>query len=329
MLASEAIARWPSLKDELGHDLAYRRGGNLHVADSDERAEQLQHYVAEQQLHGFTDVRLVDRATALELAPGLGDRVIAGSYSPADGHADPRLTTNAFANAAQRQGARYRRERVLRVESNDDGAAFIETAAGRIEAEEIVVCAGAWSNHLLGWAGLPLRRTPSQMLLTTAAEPDLLRPVIGAAGPLSLKQLPGGEFFIGGGWPGTENPDGESCGTRPDSIEGSWANAVAIYPVVGRQKIQQAWCGLEASTIDAIPVIGRLRDQLNLSVATGFSGHGFAISPAVGRAMAELLSGHPTPQLAGLDPRRFADLAPERIRRFNELPEYPLGVAFG
>jgi sarcosine oxidase subunit beta len=167
------------------------------------------------------------------------------------------------------------------------------------------------------------------MLLTTAADSDLLRPVIGAAGPLSLKQLRGGEFFIGGGWPGTESPDGESCSTRPESVDGSWATAVAIYPPVGRQKIKKAWCGLEASTIDAIPVIGRLPDQLHVSVATGFSGHGFAISPAVGRAVAEMLSGHPTPQLAGLDPRRFAHLAPERIRAFNDLPEHPLGVAFG
>src|SRR5438477_311179 len=101
-LASEAIARWQTLEQELEADLHYRRGGNLMLAESDAEAEQLVEFVQRQQEQGFADVRLVDRYEAHALVPGLNDRVVAGSYSPSDGQADPALTTRAFAAAAER-----------------------------------------------------------------------------------------------------------------------------------------------------------------------------------------------------------------------------------
>src|SRR6266566_7549699 len=107
MLAIEAIERWRTLEQELEADLHYRQGGNLLLAESDTEANQLSEFVHRQQEVGFTDVRLVDRSEALALVPGLNERVVAGSYSPSDGQADPVLTTRAFASAAQHFGATY------------------------------------------------------------------------------------------------------------------------------------------------------------------------------------------------------------------------------
>src|SRR5690348_11583276 len=106
-LAIEAIERWKTLEQELEADLHYRRGGNLLLAESDAEADQLVKFVDHQHEIGFADVRLVDRKEALSLVPGLNDRVVAGSFSPIDGQADPVLTTRAFAIAAQRLGAIY------------------------------------------------------------------------------------------------------------------------------------------------------------------------------------------------------------------------------
>src|SRR5438270_7115570 len=106
-LAIEAIERWKTLEQELEADLHYRRGGNLMLAESDTEAEELITFVQRQQAMGFTDVRLVDRQEVHRLVPGLSERVVAGSYSPSDGQADPPRTTRAFARAAQRQGATY------------------------------------------------------------------------------------------------------------------------------------------------------------------------------------------------------------------------------
>src|SRR5258708_14679768 len=101
LLASEAIARWPDLEQELDADLHYRQGGNLLLATSDADIEQLAAFVRQQQAMGFTDVRLLDHQQTHALVPGLNPDVVAGSYSPADGHADPPITTGAFPRAPQ------------------------------------------------------------------------------------------------------------------------------------------------------------------------------------------------------------------------------------
>src|SRR5207244_10386476 len=106
-LASEAIQRWKTLEQELEADIGYRHGGNLLLAESDIEVNYLSKFVDKQHEMGFADVQLVDRKEALSLVPGLNDRVMAGSYSPDDGQADPILTTRAFAKAAQRYGANY------------------------------------------------------------------------------------------------------------------------------------------------------------------------------------------------------------------------------
>src|SRR5262249_6612282 len=106
-LASAAIERWPTLAEELEADLQYRRGGHLLLAENDVEAEHLQTLVERQHELGFADVCFVDRQEAFSLVPGLGGQVVAGSFSPSDGQANPALTTRAFASAAKRHGAVY------------------------------------------------------------------------------------------------------------------------------------------------------------------------------------------------------------------------------
>jgi sarcosine oxidase subunit beta len=93
------------------------------------------------------------------------------------------------------------------------------------------------------------------------------------------------------------------------SIAGGWAAGVGIVPAVGEQSIIRRWCGLEAECFDHIPLIGPAPGLDGLTLAVGFSGHGFAIAPGVGRCVAEQMAGRPAPELAGL--------APSRIARFN------------
>src|SRR5579859_1015600 len=311
-LASEAIQRWPTLSEELEADLHYRQGGQLLLAENDSEAEQVAAYVHQQHEMGFSDIQLINRAEALQLVPGLNPQVVAGSYSPADWQASPPHTTRAFARAAQRHGAIYRTNTAaLSLLTDASRVTGVRTTRGDIEAQHTVLSAGAWSDELALTAGLrlPIRTVALQMLLSTPAQPGILRPVIGAISrELSLKQLDDGSFFIGGGWPGDVSPDRRSYTMRPDSIAGNWSTACELLPAVARQRIARSWCGLEAQSIDDIPFIGPAPGLDGLTLALGFSGHGFALSPAVGRAVADLINGQPTIELDSLNPARIAHL---------------------
>ena len=59
---------------------------------------------------------------------------------------------------------------------------------------------------------------------------------------------------------------------------------------------------------DVVPVLDRADPIDGLFISTGFSGHGFQQSPAVGRILAELITGGQT----------SFDISPFRLERFEE-----------
>lgn len=81
-------------------------------------------------------------------------------------------------------------------------------------------------------------------------------------------------------------------------------NLRAAWPVFEQAELAQAWAGVIDVTPDSNPVIGDVTALKGLTMATGFSGHGFGTSPAAGQLAADLVSGH-TP-LIDPKPYRFA-----------------------
>ena len=228
------------------------------------------------------DVVLIDAHETRSIAPVLGPSVVGGVFSAGDGQANARLVTNAFREAAVRHGARFVREK--------GGARF---------APATVLAAGSWTPRLVE---LPVRPVALQMLLSDPA-PPVLAPTIGSEErPLSFKQLPSGAFFIGGGWAAEFDEQAHRCRVLRESVEGSWRTATELIPALGERKLVRSFCGLEGTSFDGAPLIGRVSE--NLYAAAGFSGHGFQLAPAVGRAVADDLLGRPVPELAALSPTR-------------------------
>jgi len=320
-LASAAIARWPTLETELDANLHYHQGGQLLLAETDDEVAQLVAFVAAQQAMGFADVRLVQSDELRELAPGLARTVLAGSFSPADGQADPMLTTRAFAAAAQRAGAAYLTHTACLALRREGGRIVgARTDRGDVVAAQTVLAAGAWSDTLAESVGLtlPIRTGAYQMLRSTPAAPGQLRPVLGALGrQLSLKQLSDGSFLLGGGWPGDATADRAGFTMREASVAQGWAAASAILPAVGAQRLADSWCGLEAESFDAVPLIGLAVGVEGLFLAVGFSGHGFAIAPAVGEALAAEILGGSASSLDMLRPSRAVRFDPEALEHFR------------
>ncbi len=127
-LAQAAVRRWEVLTEELEADVEYRQQGNLRLARTPEEAGAMAAMVAEQQAFGLDLTYLPDHRSVLELAPALSEHVIAASYCPTDGHANPTATVRAFAAAAVRLGANiqmgtkvesYRHERRPRCRRGD------------------------------------------------------------------------------------------------------------------------------------------------------------------------------------------------------------------
>lgn len=320
-LAISAIDRWPDLAAELDADLDYQRGGNLKVAENDEQAVEIKHFAEEQRAHGLTDVTLLSRAEILDLVPGIASSVIAGSYAPRDGQADPVRTTAAFAGAAQRLGARYRTDTTVdHLITSNGRITGARAGTETVSAGTTVLAAAAGATPLAATAGLrlPVRAMPLQMVRTSPAPATTLRPVLGGARRLlSLKQLPDGAFLLGGGWQADLDPSTDEAHLLPDRIAGNRDEASALLPIVADHPTDTAWYGIESESIDGLPFLGEVPDRPGLLLATGFSGHGFALSPAVGALITAAITGAASPaDYSGLRAERMADLHPETVRAF-------------
>ncbi|GAA5233968.1 FAD-binding oxidoreductase [Verticiella sediminum] len=74
-------------------------------------------------------------------------------------------------------------------------------------------------------------------------------------------------------------------------IEQAYARLCEAFPIFHQARIAQVWAGYIDVTPDAIPVIDEVAALPGLILASGFSGHGFGIGPAVGEALAKLVTG--------------------------------------
>lgn len=291
-IAMRAIAMWPGLGDELQADIDYHQDGHLTLISREDDIPALERKVS-QQRDGGLDVRMIYGDEVREVARGVSDVIIAGAYCPTDGHANPIWTTKAFARAAVRHGARLlERTPVTGLLTDSGRVTGVETPDGRIEAAWVVNAAGAWSPELCRMAGfdVPIHTRAPQMMLTTELPSELL-PVVGCVGKLlSLKQLKSGRYLIGGGWPASVYMDRPIGLNRHQSVAGSAEASSFVWPVLKQTRIVRVWSGLEAETDDVVPILGPVEHIGGLLMASGFSGHGFALSPYIGKLTTDLIA---------------------------------------
>jgi sarcosine oxidase, subunit beta len=294
-LALASLTRWPDLDRELGAKTGYRRGGGLRIALDAEDRGRASVEIPEQRADGVP-VEWVDPPDAMKLAPGIAPACRGGVYCAVDGQADAMATVQAFATAARRLGALVEEGVAARtIEMDRERVVGVVRSDGQRQRSDMVItAAGAWSARLLASVGikLALQSRALQMLLTEPA-PVRLSAVLSAFGrKLSLKQLADGSYLIGGGWPAqTLDDSGNRWAIRADSVHRSLAIARVVYPPLAGHGVARSWAGIEAFGPDDRPYLGPVSGCHGLLVAAGFSGHGFALAPAVGDILARLALG--------------------------------------
>ncbi len=315
-LAQAAVRRWTTLGEELEADLEYRQGGNLRLARTPEEVPVIARLVEEQRRLGLEIEFLPDPAAVRREAPALSGAVLAASYCPTDGHADPNATVRAFAAAARRHGAVIRTEtEVTGLTVHGGRVTGVRTTAGPVAADIVVLAAGVYTDRLCAMVGLefPLR-TAHVAVVQTVPLPPLIRQVIGVANAdFAGRQEVGGRVRMTGAalaWRWPPGPLGGDDVQPPASeVRVVLDRGVAVLPALADAKIARLWGGLIDLTPDGLPVIERAPEVEGLVIAAGFSGHGFCLGPITGQLVSELITkGSPSLPLGAFGRARFAGL---------------------
>ena len=279
------LRRAPEL---LGVDLGLREPGYLFLASSAGEAV-LRANHAVQRGEGCA-VELLDAAAMAARFPWLSTEGIAlASLGTAnEGWFDGPALMQAFRRRARDLGAVYFADEVVELAAD----AVTLRSGGRLEAGTVVLAAGAWSGELAATAGIALPVEPRRrsVFVVDVREPPGLTPL--TIDPSGVWFRPEGRFYLAG----TTPADGNDPAGAPLEVQHAewddmvWPALAARVPAFEAAKVVNAWAGYyEYNTFDQNGIVGRHPATENLVFATGFSGHGMQQSPAVGRAVAELI----------------------------------------
>ncbi len=197
------------------------------------------------------------------------------------------------------------------------GGFEVDTAGGPIRARRLVFAPGAWGAGLLPELA-PLLELRRQVLLWFRTSLASLRAERGA--PAFLFQTPGGIFYglpaLGargvkvaahGGGARVDDPDRLDRALHPSDVEPVEAFTRDHLPSLRPGPSDHAVCMYTMSP-DEHFVVDRHPDHPGLAFAVGLSGHGFKLTPTLGRALVDLV-------LDGGSQRPIGFLSADRLRR--------------
>jgi glycine/D-amino acid oxidase-like deaminating enzyme len=294
-LRIRSMAEWRRLEREIPNLRLAWLGGLLWDIPPDE----LEAYAKEHATWGY-GVRRADRAEAARIEPQLRNPPDFALHVAEEGSVEPLAAAQALLAAAQAQGATVIANRPVRQLLPRNGRVVgVETGSGILEADEIVVAAGAGTAKLAASAGyaLPLD-TPPGLLIASRPHPKLLSGLVMSPG-LHVRQTPEGRLLAGADFGGSD-PGADATATSLDLFEvmrGMFKDGTAL-------EYSHHTVGYRPMPGDGFPVVGRPPQIGGLYLAVMHSG--ITLAPAVGLfAAEEIVSGTRDDLLKRYGPERF------------------------
>jgi sarcosine oxidase subunit beta len=257
-------------------------------------------------------------AQARELLPiaSFDDAALIG-YEPDAGFADATMTAMAFAKSARQKGVKLREGvNVTGLLKQGDRVIGVSTTEGDFLCGTVVSTQNIWARELSGWIPGEILVTPERhavlALECTTAPYTSAMPVfkdLASAGMLYYRSYGGKQMLVSEGVLGESlvQADATQGDVSLDYVVEVGAQVAERFPAYDTAGLASSWTGVYDVTPDWNPVLGRMPGVEGLIVGYGFSGHGFKLSPTVGRILAQEALALPTD----------VPLAPYSIERFT------------
>ncbi len=302
-LVERCIVEHEALMADAGISGMLRRTGYIRLYRGREKLDAaLAAEDAERRIYGINSVAL-DGKGLEDLEPHLRDRFAGGIHmtDPAS-VADPGAVGRAYTELFQKLGGRFQSGEAKSLERSGSGWR-VATRDGWLEAPEVVVALGPWSNDVTGAMGLKIPlgwKRGYHMHYRAAGNATLLRPVIDAENGFcmtptttGIRLTTGAEFA------------GRDAAKTPVQLARVEPHARDMFPLAERVDTEP-WMGCRPCLPDMVPVIGPAPGLKGLWLDFGHHHLGFTLGPVSGRLLAEMMTGEAP----------FADPSAYRADRF-------------
>jgi len=275
-------------------DVGLEERGYLYLAPTGGAAT-LREVHAVQEAEG-AQVALLSRDDLAARFPWMSlDGVEAGALGLAgEGWFDGFGLLQALRRQALARGAELVRDEVIGLVHDESRISAVTLASGRsLRPGTLVNAAGPWARQIAAMAGvdLPVEARRRCVFVFNTRDPIPDCPLVIDTSGIWFR--PEGESYLCG----TSPPEDEDLDGLPLEVDSGqfddllWPALAARVPAFDAVKPVRSWAGYyEYNVVDQNAIIGRHPELTNLVFANGFSGHGIQQSPAVGRAVAELIT---------------------------------------
>lgn len=183
--------------------------------------------------------------------------------------------------------------------------AALHTSSGQLEADEYVICGGAWSPHVVRGLALTLPMQAGKGYSLTLTHPRQLPRICAILTEARVAVTPLDTALR---LAGTMEIAGVDLRIDPRRVRGIIRAVPQYYPEFQVEDFAgiTPWCGLRPCSPDGLPYLGRTAQYENLAIATGHAMMGISLAPVTGLLISELLCGEPTTvNLKLLSPDRY------------------------
>ena len=278
------------LADETGIRVPLNRLGILQVALTEKGVKGLRKTAP-------PTSRWLERADLAVLEPTLG-HAIGAVMNPDDGAVDNVILMSALEESLSRSAMIQEVEATALRVSREVARVKLDNGV-TLEADNIVVAAGAWGSTINGAAALA-SVSPCRGQLISYRTTGLRHVTYGPRGYLVPR--PAGTIVAGS----TMEYVGFDSSTTPEGLARVRSAAEEIAPALAVSPITLEWAGLRPVTPDMLPIIGRDEESPHILYAGGHSRNGILMAPLTGETIAALSVGEsPAYDLSQFRPGRF------------------------
>ena len=310
-LSQMSLPMLDRFEEELGQAIDVRYCGYLFLLTRGEDVKTFQANVALQHKLGVMTGWLTGEEVRRRLPLMRTEDVLAATWHPGDGLADPNGVVQGYVSASRRLGVRCLTDvEVTGIQVEGGRIRGVKTKLGEIAAPVVVNAAGPWAAQIGKMAGVEIPVVPvrRQIAVTTPIPelpPDFPFVVDFARNLYFHREGPA----ILTGMSNLKEPPGFD-----QHVDREWElvhfdAAMERMPLLEKAGVSNRWAGLYEVSPDAHPILGRVPEVEGFFLINGFSGHGFMHGPACGLLLAEeILDGKShTLDISSLSLTRFRE----------------------
>ena len=343
-LAKYSQELYGKLESETGIATGFVRTGSMTVALTHNRSQELSRSAAMARAFGV-QIEEISPSEAVDLHPFLNrDGVVSAVYLEKDGQGDPSNIAHALAKGARRQGAKiFEGVSVSGFSVSGRRVTSVEwrgkDAAGSIQAEHVVNCAGMWAHSLGRKAGvnIPLHACEHFYMVTQPIEGLTRLPSLRVPDECAYYKEDAGKFLVGAferqakPWGMDGIPESFEFDQLPedlDQFEPILEMAVERIPVLETAGVQTFFNGPESFTPDTAYLLGLAPERDNYFVAAGFNSIGIQSAGGAGLALARwIIDGDKPFDLGDVDIGRMQPFQGNKTYLFERVSE-SLGLLY-